>query len=194
MRTRKTTIWHLAGLLAAVCAPTHAAVKILSLTPSVNPPQVVGTAAVWTVTAADSSTGPLTFRFNVTPPGGSVTLLRDYNAGTLSAGVWSPNPLAWTPTTIEGTYQIQVVAKDFKSGQVASLTASFQVTPLASGSTPVAAPTSNPLVALFGAPACAAGSTMRVVFQMQSKAKPASMTSLVKCHPPSTMNFEIAGM
>ena len=194
MRTRKTTIWHLAVLLAAVCAPTHAAVKILSLTPSVNPPQVIGTAVVWTATATDSSTGPLTFRFNVTPPGGTVTLARDYNAGTLNSGVWSPSPFAWSPTTIEGTYQIQVVAKDFQSGQVASLTASFQVTPLASGSTPVVAPTANPLVALFGAPACAAGSTMRIVFQMQSKAKPAVVTTPVSCHPPNTMNFELAGM
>src|ERR1035438_318105 len=165
MKTLKNGMCHLAGLLAAVCAPAHATVKISSLTPSVNAPQVLGTAIVWTVTATDSNPGPLTFRFNVTPPGGSVTLARDYNVGTLSSGVWSPTSFAWTPTSIEGAYQIQVVAKDFTLGQVASLTASFQVTPLVSGSMPVAVRTANPLVALFSAPACPAGSSMRVAFQ-----------------------------
>jgi hypothetical protein len=194
MKTPKNGMCHLAGLLAAVCAPAHATVKISSLTPSVNAPQVLGTAIVWTVTATDSNPGPLTFRFNVTPPGGSVTLARDYNVGTLSSGAWSPTSFAWTPTSIEGAYQIQVVAKDFTSGQVASLAASFQVTPLVSGSMPVAVRTANPLVALFSAPACPAGSSMRVAFQEQSLNRPATATNLVTCHPPTTMNFEIAGM
>ena len=35
---------------------------------------------------------------------------------------------------------------------------------------------------------------MRVVFQDQSQSKPATITNVVPCHPPTTMNFEIAGM
>jgi len=188
------TVWQLAVLLTAVCAPAHATVSILSMTPSVSSPQALGTVVVWTVTATDSHSGPLTFRFNVTAPGGSALLAKDYNVGTLSSGVWTSLPFSWSPTSFEGTYNIQVLIKDFTSGQTASQTASFVVTPLASGTTPVVAPTANPLVALFAAPSCAAGSTMRVVFQVASKTRPSTITNSVKCHPPTTMNFEIAGM
>jgi len=54
--------------------------------------------------------------------------------------------------------------------------------------------TANPLVALFSAPSCASGSLMRVNFQPQSLATPATTTNWVNCHPPGTMTFEIAGM
>lgn len=186
--------WHLALLLAALCAPAHASVKILSLTPAVQAPQPIGTTVVWTVTATDSNIGPLTFRFNVTPPGGPFTLARDFNAGTFSSGVWTSLPFTWTPIAKDGVYQVQVVIKDFTSGETVSQKAQFQVTPLVSGSTPVAVSTANPLVALFSAPSCAAGSFMRVAFHPQSGSKPATVTNYVPCHPPATMNFEIAGM
>ncbi len=193
----KTTIWRFAALLAAVCAPAHATVAILSMTPSPSEPKPIGTPIVWTVTATDSNPGPLTFQFNVEAPGASsYALARDFNVGTYNSGVWTSPPFTWTPTGFEGTYKIQVVVKDFTSVPTASTSqnANFQVKALASGGTPVVVPTANPLVALFGAPSCAAGSTMRVVFQVQSLSKPATMTNAVKCHPPTTMNFEIAGM
>ncbi len=184
------------GLLTAVCAAAHAQVEIQSMTPSVSSPQVIGTRVMWTVTARDGGTGPLTFQFNVAAPGAptAFAVVRDFNAGTFSSGVWTSLPFPWTPTSFEGAYQIQVVIKDFTSGQTASHTATFHVTPLATGSMPAVAPTANPLVAIFGAPSCAAGSTMRVVFQEQSLSKPATMTTTANCHPPTTMNFEIAGM
>jgi len=164
------------------------------MTPSLSSPQPIGAPIVWTVTATDSNPGPLTFQFNVAVPGGSLTLARDFNVGTLSSGIWTSLPFAWSPTQIEGSYQIQVVVKDFTSGQTVPHTARFQVTPLVSGSTPVVVPVANPLVAIFSAPACAAGSAMRIVFQEQSLSKPATVTNLVNCHPPTTMNFEIGGM
>jgi hypothetical protein len=196
MKTRKSIICHLAGLLATVCAPAHAAVAILSTQPTLSSPQVLGTTINWVVKATDSNTGPLTFQFKVAAPGGSLVLARDFNVGTLSNGTWTSPAFAWTPTSFEGTYTIQVVIEDFTTvpPQAASHKVTFQVTPLATGSTPVATPTANPLVALFSAPSCAAGSTMRVVFQEQSLSKPATTTNSVSCHPPTTMNFEIAGM
>jgi hypothetical protein len=194
MKTRRTAIWHLAALLAVACAPAHATVRILSMQAPVSSPQVIGTQIVWTVKATDSNPGPLTFQFNVAAPGGSFSLARDFNAGTLSSGAWTSLPFAWTPVKMEGVYQIQVVVTDFTSGETASHTARFQVTPLVSASAPVVVPTSNPLVALFSAPACAAGSSMRVWFAQQSRTVPATLTSWANCHPPATMTFEIAGM
>jgi hypothetical protein len=194
MKAPKVTIPCLVGLLTAVCAPAHAQVSILSVTHSVNPPKPIGTQVVWSVTATDSGPGPLTFQFNVALPGGALTLVRDFNAGTFSSGVWTSLPFAWSPTSFEGRYRIQVVIKDFTSGQSTSRTENFQVMPLASGSMPAAVPTANPLVALFGAPSCAAGSSMQVVFQVQSLSQPSTTTNALACHPPNTMNFEIAGM
>ncbi|MGA2738086.1 MAG: aryl-sulfate sulfotransferase [Bryobacteraceae bacterium] len=194
MKPPKAGAWRLLGLLAALCGPAHATIAILSMQPSVTSPQPIGTTIVWTVTATDSNPGPLTFQFNVAAPGESFTLARDFNVGTLISGVWTSLPFTWTPTSFEGGYQIQAIVKDFASGETAPQTAAFQVTPLVSGGTPVVAPTANPLVALFSAPACAAGSSMRVVFQQQSLSQPAAMTNVLSCHPPATMNFEIAGM
>jgi arylsulfate sulfotransferase len=156
--------------------------------------QRIGTPIKWTVTATDSNSGPLTFQFNVAPPGVPLALFKDFNAGTLNLGTWTAQPFAWVPTGVEGTYQIQVVIKDFTSGETASKTLKFQVNPLVTGSTPVVVATANPLVALFSAPSCAAGSTMRVSFQPQSLSTPATTTNWMQCHPPATMTFEIAGM
>lgn len=181
-------------LLVSVCAPATATLQFVSIRPSVRSPQPIGTPVVWTVTATDSNVGPLTFQFNVAPGRTPLSLARDFNAGTFSAGRWTSQPFTWVPTGVEGTYNIQVVIKDFVSEETASQFVQFQVTPLVTGSSPVAAPTANPLVALFSAPSCTAGSSMRVKFQTQSQTSLATVTNWMGCHPPYTMTFEIAGM
>jgi arylsulfate sulfotransferase len=192
MKKQKT--FCLRVLLASLCVPAYATVQISSLAPSAKSPQVIGTSITWTAIATDSNSGPLTFQFNVAAPDGTFAMVQDFNVGTLSAGTWTSGPFVWTPTATEGVYQIEVVIKDFTSGATATKTVKYEVTPLVTGSTPVVAATENPLIALFSAPACPAGSNMRVSFQEQSKAKPATTTNWVKCHPPHTMTFEIAGM
>jgi hypothetical protein len=121
-------------------------------------------------------------------------LVKDFNVGTLKSGIWTSQPFVWVPTDLEGIYGIQVVIKDFTTGETAKQTSLYTVSPLVTGSAPVAVKTANPLVALFSAPSCAAGSTMRASFQEQSNKTPATLTGWSSCHPPSTMTFEIAGM
>ena len=186
--------FYAAALLAMLCAPAYATVQILSVGSSVASPQPIGTSITYTVTATDTNPGPLTFQFNVAVPRQPLALVKDFNAGIASSGIWTSLPFVWTPTGVEGAYQIQVVIKDFASGETASKTVKFQVTPLVTGSTPVVAPTANPLVALFSAPSCATRSSMRVKFQQLSQATPATVTNWVTCHPPASMTFEIAGM
>jgi arylsulfate sulfotransferase len=191
----KNGFWILAGMLAAMAAPAHATIRLTSMAASVTAPQVVGTPIAWTVQATDSNPGPLTFQFNVAPPhGGALALVKDFNAGTLKSGTWTAQTFVWFPIGIEGTYQIQVVIKDFISGETVSKTANYVIDPLVTGNFPATARTANPLVAVFSAPSCAAGSTMRVVFQEQSHGKPATATNYLTCRPPNTMTFEIAGM
>ena len=181
------------AMLFALWMPLHASVEIQSVNPSPASPQAIGQTVTWTVTANDSNAGPLTFQFNVTAPGGQNDMVKDFNVGTLSSGTWTAQPFVWTPTGIEGTYQINVVAKDFTSGETASSTVNFSVNPLVTGSTPAVVPTANPLVALFSAPSCPHGSSMRVIFQ-PSGAKRSTATPWMACHPPASMTFEVAGM
>jgi arylsulfate sulfotransferase len=185
--------WFLIVILGVLCIPAHATVQIVSLTPSLTSPQPIGTPITWTATATDTNPGPLTFQFNVAAPRQNLVTVRDFNAGVPNAGTWTSNPFVWVPTGVEGTYQIELIIKDFASGETASSTVTFSVSALVTGSTPVVVPTTNALVALFSSPSCAQGSTMRVAFQQKSKKTPASYTNWVKCHPGS-MNFEIAGM
>jgi hypothetical protein len=201
----------LIALLAGLSAPAFATVQLVSVTPSAKSPQAIGKIITYSATATDSSAGPLTFQFQVAAPGGKFQVIEDYNVGTLNSGTWTSQPFVWAPTScaevpltngvdaltcheIEGVYQVQVNVKDFNSGQTATKTVKFEMTPLATGSTPVVTATANPLVALFSSPLCATGSQMRVSFQEQSKSKPATVTNWVACNGSTTMNFEIAGM
>ena len=179
--------------LAFAC-PAFGAVQIVSMKASPQSPQPIGARITWTVTATDGGPGPLTFQFNAGPPSQALSLVKDFNAGTLSNGTWTAQPFVWAPAGPEGTYQIQVVVKDFTTGETDSKTARFVITPLVSGSRPVAAATANPLVALFSSPACPAGSSMRVAFRPDSAGSPVTNTSWVSCHAAATMTFEVAGM
>jgi arylsulfate sulfotransferase len=195
MKMPNKTMPLLAGLLALWPAPAFAAVAIVSLTPSHASPQPIGQSISWTATATNSNAGPLTFQFNITPPQGSLTMVKDFLPGTLKGGVWTAPSFVWVPTGLDGNYEIQVVAKDFISGQSASKTATYSVKPLVTGSTPVAQQTANPLVALFSAPSCAKGSTMRVAYQTASTVPiPSGTTNWAKCQPPATMTLEVAGL
>jgi arylsulfate sulfotransferase len=202
---------YIAALLASLCLPASATVAISFVKPSVKSPQPVGSSITWTVKATDTNSGPLTFQFNVAPPGGPSALVKDFNVGTLKSGAWVSQPFAWLPVScsgvpqpsgvvaytclpVEGVYQIQVMVKDFVTGESAAKTVRYQITPIVTGSAPAVVAASNPLIAFFSSPACAAGSLMRVSFQPQSGSSPAAFTNWVACHPPQTMTFEIAGM
>jgi hypothetical protein len=187
---------NLLGLMAALgtlCAPAYATIRIVSITPSVSSPQPIGTPVTWTVTAQDSNPGPLTFQFNVSYQTGPFVLARDFNAGILNAGTWTSQPFVWTATGGEGKHQIQVVLKDFGSGETKSYAVPFYLTSLVSQGGPVVVPTANPLVALFSAPSCLAGSFMRVVFERLGSSD-TTATNWTACHPPISVTFEIAGM
>jgi len=210
MKISSARSWYLIVFLAALSVPASATVQILSMTPSPVSPQVIGTVITWHSTATDTNAGPLAFRFNVTAPGGSAVMVKDFLPGKLNSGTWTSPTFTWMPTActsivsagvdaftcepIEGVYSLEVVATDFTSGESTSKTVKFQVTPLVTAGTPVVAPTANTLVSLFGAPPCASGSSIRVSFQQQSGGTPATLTNWVPCHPTTTSNFEIAGV
>ena len=184
-------------LLAALfisAAPSFATVAITAMTPSVPSPQVIGASIVWTVTATDTNHGQLTFKFNMAPVGKPIAMVKDFNVGTYKAGVYTAQPFAWVPTGPEGTYHIQVVVRDFATGETATKTATYTVNPLVTGATPVIVGTANPLVALFSAPACPSGSQMRASFRPNTPNFTVTNTYYAPCNGSNTMTFEIAGM
>lgn len=181
------------ALMVVLAAPGFAGVTLTAIKQSHASPEPIGKTITFTATATDTSAGPVAFQYNITPPNGSQLMIKDFNLGTLSGGTWTAPSFVWVPVGVEGTYQIEVVAKDFISGQSTSKTVSYVVNAVVKGSTPVVEKTSNPLVALFSAPSCAAGSLMRVAYVESGKTQP-SVTNWVGCHPPATMTFEVAGM
>jgi hypothetical protein len=183
-----------AAVLMAVMgmAPLYATVAIQSMTPSVASPQPLGMIVTWTVKATDSNSNDLTFQFNVTSPEGQLTMVKDFNVGTLSDGVWTAQKFVWTTIAGEGTYNVQVIAKDFVSGETATKSTSFRLESHASAGAASVHKSGNAQVALFSAPSCASGSDMRVAFYTGTNTP--NYTSWVPCHPPVSMNFYVAGM
>jgi arylsulfate sulfotransferase len=176
-------------LCGGVCAQTNQIPPTITvqILPSAPSPQPLGTTISWTATATDSGPGPITYRFELTEAGGSTfSVVQDFSL---------PNILQWTPNLQEGTYQVRVTARDYRAQTQAVTIASFVVNPLVVNDQPVVIPTAHPLVALFGAPSCPAGSSIHVAFLLRGQ-PPAktSYTNFRPCNPTSTMNFYVAGM
>jgi len=162
--------------------PAFAAIQV-QLTPSVLSPQPVGTIVTWTAAATDPNPGLLNYRYIVTydnVPG----IVRDYSQA---------NTFNWTASAWEGGYVVQVTVRNNSTRETARVSVPFTLTSRVSGATPVASATANPLVALYSAPACPSGSSMRVGFR-QVGAVSADYTNWRSCRPPLSMNFYIAGM
>lgn len=173
-------------LLMGLVAHLQGSVTITSVTPSVPSPQPVGTKVTWTVTAADTDAGPLSYQysvaFGVTPPAFQIS--RDFTVS---------NTFDWTPNKGEGIFAIRVIARDFAAGTTsAPVIVHFVVTTLVTGGSAVVTPTAHPLVALYSAPNCPTGSFMRVWFQ-QFASTASNFTNWRPCHAGS-QNFYIAGM
>ena len=162
----------------------HATITISSFTVSPASPQPVGTSVTLTAMASDTAPGDIRYRFSVKPPGGSWGVVRDY----------SPvNTLDWVPFTTDGLYNVQVTVLNRSTLQTKQKSLPYTVTPVATGSTPVVRATSHPLVALYSAPICPTGSTIKVRFKLPADTR-WTATSSNKCYGTSTNNFYIAGM
>ncbi len=152
------------------------------MTPSPASPQPVGAPITWTATAVDGEAGSLDYQFSVADSSGVYQVVQDYSELTT---------FTWAPSTSEGSFSMQVVARNKTAGETAQAQGPYTVVSRVSGTTPVITLTANPLVALYSAPACAAGSTMYVVFAL---GKVQTSTSSQNCNGLTSMNFYIGGM
>jgi len=194
MNTQKKGWAILIGLLTVLAAPAFATVTITSMKESQKSPEPIGKTITFTVAATDTGSGPVAFQFNITPPRGKSVMVKDFLPGTNSSGTWTAPSFTWVPTGNDGTYEIEVVAKDFTSAESTSKTIKYVIKAAATGSTPVAEKTANSLVAIFNNPACATGSNVRVAYQESSGTGPLWTTNWVKCNSSSSSTFEVTGM
>lgn len=171
-------------VLAVIAAlPASAAISIQSFSAAPAAPQLVGTPVVFTTVASDTSPGDLRYRFTVTPPGGPSELIIDYATSST---------FAWTPVERDGIYEITVSVKNRTTGEVQSATSIYNALPRAT-SQPVVSGTVHPLIALYSAPACPSGSTVRVRFKRATDTY-WNATPPKPCTGVSTLNFHIIGM
>ena len=161
-------------------APLFATITV-NLSPSLASPQRLGTAVTFTATASDTNGGKFDFQYSVSRTGQALQIIEDYDIS---------NKLVFAPYLKEGTYTIQVVARN-RTSQATGTTSMPFVYAARATTTPVAHFSANPLVALYSAPLCPVGSTMYVRFTSSSLS---NFTTPQTCDGLTTMNWYIAGM
>jgi arylsulfate sulfotransferase len=170
-------------LLLAVSISSFAT-PVVTLSGSLPSPQPVGTVVTWTATATDPDPGTIMYAFYVGPQGGTLALVRDFGP-TKSFRSY--------PALEEGTFTIQVTARNNSTGETGTTSQTMVATPIANPSTPVAlSNTANPLVVLFSALPCSAPESMEVAFKSATQTT-SQLTPIKACNGKS-MNFYVAGM
>src|SRR6516164_7907938 len=125
----------------------------LSSTASRGP---VGDPVVWNAQVNGIDQGDtIWYRYRARRLDQTFKIIRDFGPRT---------DLVWSATEHEGAYELEVNARDLVSGETVTQTSLFEATPLAVDK-PVITSTLHPLVFLYSAPPCAAGSRMRVLLR-----------------------------
>jgi arylsulfate sulfotransferase len=159
----------------------------ITLNPSIDSPQFLGTGITWTATVQNGQDGHIyDYQFAVSLQG-QTQIVQDFKV----AGSFT-----WVPYTVEGTYQFTVTVRDVTNIPYityAPVSQQYVILPWVTqqGGSAVHA-TSHPLVALFSGPPCKSGDFLLVRFT-QAGSNVSSITNSVPCAKTSA-NFYIAGM
>jgi arylsulfate sulfotransferase len=173
----------LSVLLAFFISAPLASALTVSLAPSISSPAPVSTLVTFTATVANTASGTLWYRYRYHGYGQDSQLIKDYGP---------ENTLVWTNGEHEGPYEIDVDVRNLTTGDAGAASAYFTFQSLVTGATPVVTPTSHPMVYLYSAPPCKAGSRMRV--KMEGPKGATHYTPYKTCKAGLSMNFYLAGM
>jgi hypothetical protein len=164
------------------------------LLPNLPSPQPVGTVIVLLPRAENLPPPPppggppgppkYAFRYAVSVDGGPFHVVRDFSQ--------QPQYL-WRPELFEHEARVRVTARDNESKFTVEAELPYRIVARAKGSEAVVTPTGNPLVALFSAPACPAGSEFRVAFRPAAD-EALNYTPPERCREGRTNNVYVAGM
>jgi len=181
MRGRRQTVQSLfLFVFAAFFIQNLSAASSATLIPSATVPQA-GTVVTFNATVPPDEAGSVWYRFRVRKLGSDYNVIRDF--GPSAALDW--------PAYQDGSYEMEVAARDNDSGEIALAYAIIKVNPAATN-VPVVTPTANSLVFLYSEPPCPSGQRMRVEFQGPDQVP--HVTPYKECKPGSGMNFLLGGM
>ncbi len=159
----------------------------ITLNPSLQSPQMLGTSILWTASVQNAPPGhTYDYQFSVTlPPQNQI--VRDFAFAS---------SFTWVPYIVEGNYTVNVVVRDVTQQPYIvypPVSVPYTINPWVtnSGGSAVNA-TKHPLVALFSAGPCTAGHSIRVRFH-QNGSQVMSTTNAIPCSQ-SSANFYVAGM
>jgi len=124
------------------------------------------------------------FRYAVSVDGGPFHVVRDFSQ--------QPEFL-WRPALYEHEARVRLTVRDNQSNATLDAELPYRIVARAKSSEAVVTPTGNPLVALFSAPACPAGSEFRVAFRRQGD-EALSFTPPESCREGRSNNLYVAGM
>lgn len=175
--------WNLLAAGLALFSATGANGMTVTLTPSVPSPVPVGTPVTFTAAASDIPGANLWYRFRVHRLSEGYQMIRDYGP---------VNALEWTAAIHEGIYEMEVSARDVDTGDESTTSSVLEFQSLVTADQPVVTPTVNSLVFLYSAPACDAGSLMRVQFWLAGGT--IQQTPSKTCSAGLSMNFYLAGL
>jgi len=164
------------------------ATPVITLVPNLASPQPVGTVVTFRAAVTGGSSGSqYDYRFAVGLQGEPPQVRRAFAP---------KQAFTWAQNEFEGTFLIRVVVRDRSTKPFTiypPVTVAYTIEPRVPLNGPAAVfPTAHPLVALFSAPACAAGNTRRVVFYRPGGSP--MMTNAAACTGKTTQNFLVAGM
>jgi hypothetical protein len=179
----RTPLVSLLALSALTCLGT-AAPLALHLRSTLPSPQPVGSSIGLTPRLENVSKGMLVFRYSVSVNGGPFRMVRDYS---------QQRDFTWTPELYEHSATIRVTARNNESKETAEDEMRFQITSRIAGKAPVITPSAYPLIALFSAPPCSAGTSFRVAFRPEGE-ETITRTSAQPCGGAISSNVWVAGM
>ena len=184
MRYFRPIIWVLTPVVFSLLAPAAFGMSV-ALAPSTPSPAPVGTVITWTATVLDGDSGVLWYRFRAARAGQPMRTVRDF--GPSSA-------FDWTASDYNGAFEIEVTARNLDSGESITSSQVFEMNPrVITGGEPEVFPTSHPLVYLYSAPPCAAGSRMQVEFR-RTAGGAAQRTPFRDCQTGFSVNFYLGGL
>jgi arylsulfate sulfotransferase len=155
----------------------------VTLAPAEPAPQLVGERVTWTATAVDVGATPV-YQFSAAPHGGAFHVVRDFSPA---------NNFTWTPMQ-EGTYDIEVIAKDgYQATETTAAVVADAVGSRVTGSQAVVTPAANPLVAMYSVPPSSAA-TVFVQFAPAGDHPAWRNTDARTVVPGKSTNFFVAGM
>ena len=168
-------------------ASTKVPAVTITLTPTVQSPQFVGTSIGWSAAIHNGQQGHIyDYQFAVTLDG-QTQVVKDFR---------TQNSFSWVPSQVEGNYTVTVTVRDITNSDYvvySPVSVPYVILPwVTSQGGSAVHPTSHPLVALFSGPPCKAGDFLLVRFR-QAGSNASSITNSVPCSQKSA-NFYIAGM